>query len=374
MAARFVVTAKTRRDKIAVLDLDDFIEEYYSIEQARVLSQSEAARVGTIRFLIDLKTDGYQCCDSRDLLAAVSSYYPEVNDKVNRMKLAGVSPTMLVLESKKGEIFGFHFSQSECSLLKSKIDYDGRLVIPTFVTMCGTHDSSELPDLTLFKQEIALTLKWQKDSGVQAKRFKGWAIKNPYKVSSVILFSEHFQPTNLSCLTVGMLNREEFTNVTVDLVMPDNTTVDFINAFAGYKNLKRLRFSRRAECLASDCKQMFIGDSALMDVQMSVVDLSNVQSFARMFMHCSSLEEITLSGVDTKGNNYMPAMFSDCVNLRRLEFCGNKKAPISWRSSDIGYYFEMFKGTRSLKEENIVGISRNDARGIWSEFDNRFRQ
>lgn len=86
MTARFIITAKLK-DKVAVLDLDDFIEEYYPVE---VIQDLMSRTPNQFIFLVSLRAETHICRVSA-LSSCIAEYYAQQTRSISgRAKLAGV--------------------------------------------------------------------------------------------------------------------------------------------------------------------------------------------------------------------------------------------------------------------------------------------
>lgn len=72
-----------------------------------------------------------------------------------------------------------------------------------------------------------------------------------------------------------------------------------------------------------DCKSMFFNKGALVSIDFSNLNTSNVTTMNRMFMYCEALSSIDVSSFDTKNVTDMMAMFYECHALTTIPGISN---------------------------------------------------
>ena len=96
-------------------------------------------------------------------------------------------------------------------------------------------------------------------------------------------------------------------------------------------------------------------------LDLSGLDISQVQYMGYMFSGCPSLSSLDLSGWDTSRVQYMGSMFSGCSSLASLDLSG-------WDTSEVTHMDFMFSGCASLRSLDISGWDTSRVEGMWGMF------
>ena len=159
--ARFIITAELDDRRLAVLDLDDFVEEYITLGDTPTDTLHELIDLGKsnrpkfrVSSLIDVgyRNDGTPCT-SKALYDAVLQYYPKAVKLIRRCVLTGGDNPLLIIRAKNGATYGI--AQRDGGVLKSPVQIattiheDGVLSLPTFIRSVSFDPYSTARDCTL---------------------------------------------------------------------------------------------------------------------------------------------------------------------------------------------------------------------------------
>ena len=143
--------------------------------------------------------------------------------------------------------------------------------------------------------------------------------------------------------------------------------------------------------LTEDCTAMFESRTALIELDLSNFDASNVKYMAYMFKGCTSLQKVIMPSIKgykleqmknmfiycsnlisvefqqnfvTKNVINMQKMFKDCVKLKSINF------PIDFDTSSVTAINDMFSGCSSLLSINLSFFKTNNIENMVSLFQN----
>ena len=97
-----------------------------------------------------------------------------------------------------------------------------------------------------------------------------------------------------------------------------------------------------------DCGGMFEG-CPFEEIDVSMLDVTDVKSMDRMFADCSELVSLDLSGWEVSYVTDMDAMFWGCKKLATLS------GVTDWDVSRVGWMSRMFAGCESLEDLDLSG-------------------
>ena len=125
--------------------------------------------------------------------------------------------------------------------------------------------------------------------------------------------------------------------------------------------------------MPEDCSGVFANYTKLVELDVSVCDMSNVTNSRYMFAGCTSLEKLNLSGWNTSKVTNMSNMFSGCTNLKELDLSsldtsnvtdmsnmfyntGFEELDLSnFNTSKVTNMSAMFNSCKNLKKVNLSG-------------------
>ena len=128
------------------------------------------------------------------------------------------------------------------------------------------------------------------------------------------------------------------------------------------KNVKKILFQ---DCVVVDKSMpyMFSNWNSLTSVDLSGLDISNVQSLENMFTYCWSLTKVELGNLDTSKVTDMSNMFSYCSSLTSIDLSGLNMLNVL----DIG---NMFENCLSLTSVDMSGWDISNVLNVKSVFKN----
>lgn len=100
--------------------------------------------------------------------------------------------------------------------------------------------------------------------------------------------------------------------------------------------------------------EMFNSCKSLTEMDLTVIDTSNVDSFSGMFAHCSSVESLDLSNFNTSKTHLMTSMFSSCKALKTLNIS-------SFDTSQVRDMASMFSRCSSLTQLDISHFTASES-------------
>lgn len=131
---------------------------------------------------------------------------------------------------------------------------------------------------------------------------------------------------------------------------------------------------------------IFQGCNSIESIDMSMFDMSNATSYARLFAQCYNLKDIAANIVVSRGDE-VSEMFSDCRSLESIDvsdwdvsetdnlsevFSGcsslNALDVSNWRVSNVRYFRNLFSGCSSLTELNVSSWNTSGAEDMSSMF------
>ena len=369
--ARFVITANLEGERLAVLDLEDFSEEYVPVRGTMEDTLHMLAKIGEssrpqfrIRSLVNI-TDKYKdtfCCTSEALFDAVLQYYPKLVRLIRRCVLTGGDNPLFIIKAKNGAIYGI--AQKDSNEFKSPVQFaatvpaDGVLSLPTFIKVMALNSASmstvykrdynpiiDVRSGTLVKSpEDLCSVRISADCPANQLTFRSelCQMQSLYEVVSTV--SEAFERRH------EKVGSGDFT-IVVDLVFPQRSSVDMSRAFARRESLTQVHFTDRANINAYACSATFFYCSSLRAVTINNVHTVGCREFDSMFNGCSSLVDLDLFRFNFGEAEFLSSMFRGCTNLRHIRlnvFCSD--------GGDYCDYDNMFLGCDNLRPENVEGI------------------
>lgn len=321
MTARFIITAKLK-DRVAVLDLDDFIEEYYPVG---VVQDLMSRNPNQFISLVPLKEEVYLCKVSI-LGACIAEYYAQQTHSISgKAVLAGVKTLLYVIRAKDNALYAFSTSANICLVFELPIRREHRngvVRVPTFATFfMPFHVASPYYDATY--AEVKIRNGGTIPVNVHTIEDDHFTVVflNESKCDTVTLSCEMFRSFTLKDITLG-LRDTCVKNLTLDLVRPNNASFSFENAFECNSVIEEVVSSPRMTCKAKNFHCTFNGCSSLKDVNLGSMNTSIVGSSSLDFMFggCTSLVHADLRWLDMSKVINAANMFQHCVSLRTVNF------------------------------------------------------
>lgn len=370
--ARFIITAELDDRRLAVLDLDDFVEEYITLGDTPTDTLHELIELGKsnrpkfrVSSLIDIgyRNDGTPCT-SKALYDAVLQYYPKAVKLIRRCVLTGGDNPLLIIRAKNGATYGI--AQKDGGVVKSPVQIattiheDGVLSLPTFIRSVSFDPHSTARDCTLDYSPII-----DVRTGTLVKSIEDLCsidISTACQTNQLTFRSELCQLQRLRELVLSpsaaferrhkSASSNGFT-ITVDLVYPWNLSrnIDLYGSFEGRKNLTGVYFSKRTRMNVVSCTHTFRDCSSLREVSINNISTAGCRDFSCMFYGCSSLVDLDLFRFDFGDAESLFGMFMRCKSLRHIYFndlCSD--------GADFCDYDCMFQDCDSLRPENVEGI------------------
>jgi surface protein len=134
--------------------------------------------------------------------------------------------------------------------------------------------------------------------------------------------------------------------------------------FAGYVALEEIHFGTAFHTEQTvDMSAMFFGCHALTGLDLSGLDMANVEDMSGMFAFCSTLQELDLDCMNTGNVRNMENLFSDCASLRSLDLTG----------LDVGKVesmYRMFANCTALEDLDLSGLNTRRVRNMVEMFCN----
>ena len=137
-------------------------------------------------------------------------------------------------------------------------------------------------------------------------------------------------------------------------------------------NIKQIKFMDNV-ILSGNMDSLFYGLSELVDINVDMLNTSNVTNMSNMFRECSSLISLDVSDWDMSQVQDISAMFTDNFNLKILDVSKWNTANVTglsyvfegchsleridvsnWDVSNVGYAINMFRNCYSVKELNVA--------------------
>lgn len=321
MTARFIITAKLK-DRVAVLDLDDFIEEYYPVG---VVQDLMSRNPNQFISLVPLSEEVYLCQVSI-LGACIAEYYAQQTHLISgKAKLAGVEALLYVIRAKDNALYAFSTSANVCLVLELPIKREHRngvIRVPTFATFFSPFNvASPFYDATY--AEVRIRNRGTVPVNVHTITDDHLAVVflNESKCDTVTLSCEMFRSFTLRDITLG-LRDTCVKNLTLDLVRADNASFSFENAFECNSVIEKVVSSSRMTCKAKHFHCTFNDCSSLKDVDLGSMNTSiaGSSSLDFMFCGCTSLVHADLRWLDMSNVINATNMFKNCVSLRTVNF------------------------------------------------------
>lgn len=136
---------------------------------------------------------------------------------------------------------------------------------------------------------------------------------------------------------------------TIDLTKVDFSEFKNFNfMFSGMTHLKSVIFGNTAKPVAM--RGMFNGCTALETLDLSGLDVSQVENFEMVFKNCRSLKKLDLSTWNTKSAKLMNEMFSGCWALEQLDIS-------SFNTKQVTEMGSMFFECKSLKLLDLTSFN-----------------
>lgn len=111
--------------------------------------------------------------------------------------------------------------------------------------------------------------------------------------------------------------------------------------FDGLSNLSSIDVSKLNISNIEDLSFYFRDCSSLYNLNIEYWDTKEVKNFAGMFVGCRSLTELRLSFWDTRNVSVMSTMFAGCINLKTLNLSG-------WNTQSVNIMSSMFSGCSAI--------------------------
>lgn len=135
--------------------------------------------------------------------------------------------------------------------------------------------------------------------------------------------------------------------VSLDLSHFDTSNVEnFGSIFSGCSNLKEINLSGFVTSNATSTYSMFWGCEKLESINMHNWDTSGITNMSNMFRNCSSLKTLDIGSFDTSSLSGAEYMFSGCSSLLELDLS-------NWTTPNITKMNNMFEECISLKSLDI---------------------
>ena len=321
MTARFIITAKLK-DRVAVLDLDDFIEEYYPVGVVQDLMSRNSNQFIS---LVPLSEEVYLCQVSI-LGACIAEYYAQQTHLISgKAKLAGVEALLYVVRAKDNALYAFSTSANICLVLELPIKREHRngvVRVPTFATFFMPF-SLALPYHDATYAEVKIRNGGTIPVNVHTIEDDHFAVVflNENKCETVTLSCEMFRSFTLRDFTLG-LRDTCVKNLTLDLVRANNAAFSFESAFECNSVIEKVVSSSRMTCKAKNFHCTFNGCSSLKDVNLGSMNTSIAGSSSLDFMFggCTSLVHADLRWLDMSNVINAANMFKNCASLRTVNF------------------------------------------------------
>lgn len=353
MTARFIITAKLK-DRVAVLDLDDFIEEYYPVG---VVQDLMSRNPNQFISLVPLSEEVYLCQVSV-LGACIAEYYAQQTHLISgKAKLAGVEALLYVIRAKDNALYAFSTSDNICLVLELPIKREHRngvVRVPTFATFF-TPFSVPSPYYDATYAEVKIRNGGTIPVNVHTIKDDHLAVVflNESKCDTVTLSCEMFRSFTLRDITLG-LRDTCVKNLTLDLVRADNASFSFEDAFGCNSVIEKVVSSSRMTCKAKNFHCTFNGCSSLKDVDLGSMNTSIAGSSSLDFMFggCTSLVHADLRWLDMSNVINATNMFKNCASLRTVNF----KRGATLKFGLVCY--DMFNGCNQLSLKG-VGVDAN---------------
>lgn len=350
MTARFVVTAKLK-DKVAVLDLNDFIEEYYPVEVIQDLMSRTPSQFIS---LVSLRAETHFCRVSA-LSSCIAEYYAQQTRSISgRAKLAGMKALLYVVRAKDGALYAFSASDNICVAFELPIipkQRNGVVRVPTFATNFGYYNSS-LPFQRIMFAEIKARNGGTAPVNVRTigSEHLDVVFLNESNCEKVTLSSEMLRTHDLVDIVRG-LRDTCVKNLFLDLVRPNEASLAFHNAFECNSTIETVISSPRMTCRAEDFHCTFAGCSSLVYVNLGSMNTSawGISSLDHMFADCTSLVNADLRWLDRSMIRNTTCMFYGCKSLRTVDFQRGVKLNFDLSLS----CYNMFKGCDQLSLSGV---------------------
>ena len=150
--------------------------------------------------------------------------------------------------------------------------------------------------------------------------------------------------------------------IEIDLSNLDTSRVDTMHfMFSGCFNLKKITFGNINTNLVNDMFQMFFNCSKLKSIDLSNFETSSVTTFKEMFSHCESLTSIDVSKFNTENAIIMYDMFGYCYELTSINVS-------NFVTSKVTDFQGMFYRVNKLKNIDVSNFDTSSATNMKSMF------
>ena len=159
-----------------------------------------------------------------------------------------------------------------------------------------------------------------------------------FDTSKVTTMQSMFSNSNINYLDLSNFNTSNVTGMS--------------SMFSNSKNANYLNISSFDTSKVTYMTSMFAG-SSFKHLDLSNLDVSQVNSFENMFYNAQSLEYVDLSNWDTRRSTRFNGMFKNCYNLKYLDLSSFK----IYKATSLN---EMFYGCRNLEELDLSSFDLNN--------------
>ncbi len=112
-----------------------------------------------------------------------------------------------------------------------------------------------------------------------------------------------------------------------------------------------------------DSRWIFQNFSAVKEIDLSVLDTSNVNSMYSMFYNCINLTSLDLSNFDASNVEEMYWTFRNCINLKSINFGNN------FNTSKVKNMYRTFNGCKSLTSLDLSSFDTSSLTDMNNMFD-----
>lgn len=127
------------------------------------------------------------------------------------------------------------------------------------------------------------------------------------------------------------------------------------NLFLGLSNADNIDLRMLDTSEVTDMNGMFRGCGAVKLLDLSQLDTAKVKDMQLMFCRCETVEKLDLSSFDTKNVTNLSQMFNECNELKKLDVSNFDTSKVTDMSA-------MFRGCQSL--DSLKGIENFDTKNV----------
>ena len=157
---------------------------------------------------------------------------------------------------------------------------------------------------------------------------------------------------------MGYVNNSSLSNIMTEVTHIATNSTDLANAFRYCYKLESVDLG---ELIVNNLKEAFAECNKLKNVNLSLINTSNVTNMSSMFVNCSSLNNLNLSNFDTSNVTTMNGMFNGCAGLNSLNLSNFNTEKVT----DMNNLFYGCSGLKTLDISSFDTAKVTDMNGMF---------